>query len=371
MNIDTRINNSFFLHPKTKKLEHILGEAAPMYVIKIWVYASQFFPDGVLKNLDDAFLENEIGWTKYHQENLIQELVNLEFLERDGCSLIIHDWQDHNSWASASDNRNNKGRLSRMKQVATSAYNYLQGIGITSISKEKYQQITASDNPLEEAKRLYKKRQNSDNGSKLGNPMGNPMGNPRKNEQATPGVVFGSNTNTNTNPNLKKDIKNLSHTKNSDTTMSDNLPQSDAGYEREKTKGNFPDTEEDIPSMEFQELREYYDNNARPEGPRAGWIEFKRLKKATGLAGRDGYYPGVHALMDDIDKRIAGGFWDKGYEPSLAKYLNDRTWEQEVTSRTRGQPKTFDELAADRERQKKENTLKRLKAMQEGNINEL
>lgn len=368
MNIDTRINNSFFLHPKTKKLEYALGESAPMYVIKIWVWASLFFPDGVLKNIDDVFLENEIGWTKYHKENLIQILVDLEFLERDGSNLIIHDWQDHNSWASTSNSRNDKGRFSRLKQVAMPAYEYLQSIGITGISKENYQQITTSDNPFEEAKRLFKKYQKRDKTQKSdnpdinsGQPQGNPTGNPKKNERATPGVVFGSNTNTNTN--LKKDINNLSHTKNSDTTMRVNPHKSDAEYEREIQKGNFePD---DLPSIEFVELRDFYDRIARPEGSHAGWIEFKRIKKSSA------YFPGIHFLMDDISKRIDGGFWDKGFEPGLAKYLLDRTWEQEVTSRQRDKPKTFEELSEERDRKRKENTLQRLKAIQEGSNNGL
>lgn len=113
---------------------------------------------------------------------------------------------------------------------------------------------------------------------------------------------------------------------------------------------------EDEPDMEFVQLREFYDSNARLEWPMAGWAEFKKLKTQS----RAGKFPGIFILMDDIAKRVEGGFWSKGHFPSLAKYLNERIWEQKITSRKYEPQKTYAEIEEERQQAKKEEQIKRM-----------
>lgn len=113
---------------------------------------------------------------------------------------------------------------------------------------------------------------------------------------------------------------------------------------------------EDEPDMEFMQLREFYDSNARLEWPLAGWAEFKKLKTQS----RAGKFPGIFVIMDDIAKRIEGHFWSSGHFPGLAKYLNERIWEQKITNREKSQQKTFAELEEERQKKNREEQIKRM-----------
>lgn len=206
MNIDIRLKINFFRHPKTKKLIAELGEFAPFYLIKIWIFTGEFYPDGILTNISDKFLEKEVEWPENSGKSLVQTLENIGFIDRDGNNLIIHDWQEHNSYASENDNRVNKGRFSKLKQSFPTVAEYMQTIGINSITKENYQKICTSENPIETAKEIYKinnkkkgqnpvqKSQNDPTGYLQGTQQGTKIGNP----QGTPRVDISSNTNTNT-----------------------------------------------------------------------------------------------------------------------------------------------------------------------------
>lgn len=79
-------------------------------------------------------------------------------------------------------------------------------------------------------------------------------------------------------------------------------------------------------SIEFQELRQFYDAEMRPEGPMAGWKEYKQAKSG-------GYWPGVSRIVQDIEERKKAGVWNPGYEIGLGRYLSERTWLAPVKAR--------------------------------------
>lgn len=81
---------------------------------------------------------------------------------------------------------------------------------------------------------------------------------------------------------------------------------------------NFSKADE-MPGMEFLELRSMYDELGRPEGPQAGFIEYKALKKSR-------LWPGIGHLREDITWR-SENMWEKGYAPSLKRYLAEHGWE--------------------------------------------
>ncbi len=95
-------------------------------------------------------------------------------------------------------------------------------------------------------------------------------------------------------------------------------------------QGDFAECSEQEPPIEFQELRQFFDAEMRPEGPMAGWKEYKQAK-----AG--GYLPGVSRIVQDIEERKKAGVWNRGYEIGLGRYLAERTWLAPV--KTRASPK--------------------------------
>ena len=77
------------------------------------------------------------------------------------------------------------------------------------------------------------------------------------------------------------------------------------------------------PSLEFLELRAAYSERVRSEGEMTGFVEYKQAK-----AARD--WPGLNAILDDIDKRLTAGLFHTNYGPSLRKYLTERYWKAPI-----------------------------------------
>ena len=98
-----------------------------------------------------------------------------------------------------------------------------------------------------------------------------------------------------------------------------------------ESSGIAPAVDLDGPGLEFVELRDAY-NAVRPEGPLAGFPEYKQLKAARDCTGRS-RYPGNARLIDDFTRRMDAGFWNPGYALGLAQYLKTRLWEQPVKAR--------------------------------------
>lgn len=77
------------------------------------------------------------------------------------------------------------------------------------------------------------------------------------------------------------------------------------------------------PEIEFQELRNFYNKNARQEGPLAGYPEYKTLvcRKMFNFAT---VMQGVLRLKEHDSE------WIRGYAPGLARFLRERGWEKEA-----------------------------------------
>lgn len=344
MNIDTRINNDFFQHPKTIKLQEELGEFAPMFLIKLWLYVSKFFPDGIIKNMSNKMLEKQIGWKGCDDKNFIETLEKIGFIEIKNNEIIIHDWDDHNQYASTNNTRKDLNRFNTLKRYFPEVANLLKNKGIKAISIEQYKAIKSSKNPIKEAIRIFKLPIDENNAN--------------LNMQWQLQSQCNGNCNRNANDKCPNPIPNT----NTNTKNQSNSPPISPSIEMGGNHNKNPNNEnfEDEPSSDFVELREFYDSHARLEWPLAGWAEFKKLKTQT----RAGKFPGIFVIMDDIAKRVEGHFWSNGHFPSLAKYLNERIWEQKITSREREQPKTFTELEEEREKTRRKRLEEKLREIQ-------
>lgn len=73
------------------------------------------------------------------------------------------------------------------------------------------------------------------------------------------------------------------------------------------------------PDLEFVQLRECWNRSVVPEGEQAGFIAYLAVKKAR-------KWPGLVAIQRDVMERKTSGYWRRGYEPGLEKYLRELGW---------------------------------------------
>ncbi|MBR1603162.1 MAG: hypothetical protein IJ667_06970 [Synergistaceae bacterium] len=143
MNTDIRLSVNFWRNHKIKKLERHLGLEGVKSLQILWLWAAQNRPSGVLNNMDADDIECDAEWNG-EQDAFINELIDLKLIDvaPDG-TYLLHDWEQNNEWASQAETRADKARLSRLAQVNPDAYNKLKEKGVTAISREEYDKLTA------------------------------------------------------------------------------------------------------------------------------------------------------------------------------------------------------------------------------------
>lgn len=85
-------------HPKTKKLSRKLNisiATAIGHLHLLWWWALDYAPDGCLSNFEMEDIADAIDYPHEQAEQLIQALLESEFIERDGDDLLLHDWFDY------------------------------------------------------------------------------------------------------------------------------------------------------------------------------------------------------------------------------------------------------------------------------------
>ena len=95
MSLFVRVNCNFYTHRKTAKLRAVLGEDALWLPPRLWAYAAEHHPDGILESYSAAELAVQIGYRK-DPERMLQALLQACFLDSNPSR--IHDWQDHNGY---------------------------------------------------------------------------------------------------------------------------------------------------------------------------------------------------------------------------------------------------------------------------------
>ncbi|KAF0235078.1 MAG: hypothetical protein FD177_237 [Desulfovibrionaceae bacterium] len=138
MNTDFRVSVDYFEHHKTKKLVKRLGVEGSFCHLKLLAYAAKHRPEGVFTGMDGEDIEIAAGW-KGEDGALASTLCDLSLLEQcEEGVFSIHDWQDHNDWASEADARSDSARLSRLARVNKAAAEDLKADGRSGITKDEY-----------------------------------------------------------------------------------------------------------------------------------------------------------------------------------------------------------------------------------------
>ena len=109
MNIDIRLSLEFFDHPKTKKLRKRLGIEGVMALLKLWAWTAGNRPGGILTGLDAEAVELAADWDG-EEGSFVAELLALRLLDGDDSVFSIHDWEEHQAYASKSEERSSKAR---------------------------------------------------------------------------------------------------------------------------------------------------------------------------------------------------------------------------------------------------------------------
>ena len=103
------------------------------------------------------------------------------------------------------------------------------------------------------------------------------------------------------------------------------------------------------PGREFAELREFYDKNARPEGPGTGLAEFKQAKAAR-------LWPGTARFCQAVADLAANDCeWLRGRRPGLRRFISERMWEMRPRADSAGRAQEAPAKTPEqREREKRE-----------------
>jgi hypothetical protein len=107
MNKDIRLPVGFFDHPKTVKLVRRLNLAGPVHLLRLWLWAAQERPDGRLTGMDAEEIAIAARWEAKPDE-FLSALEGVGFLDRTAGCWSLHDWGDHQRWASGAKERSDK-----------------------------------------------------------------------------------------------------------------------------------------------------------------------------------------------------------------------------------------------------------------------
>lgn len=272
MNTDIRLSCGFWSHPKTKRLVKRLGLEGVRSLQILWLWAAQERPSGCLSGMDAEDIELAADWDgedgKFFSECLGR------WIDESEEGFCLHDWEDHNAWASEADNRSDTARLSRLARVNKEAAAGLRADGRTGITKDEYR-LYAEGTPYER----------------------------RITVPTTPAPT----------PTLRKEKTEEPPIPPVGVEGGESLPpHSDSDPETEQ----FFDPE-DIPSLEFEQFFDAYPKQVDKAKAWNAWRKLGRVK------------PGLASLQAAIVEQSQSDQWtrDHGrYIPSPAKWLAERKW---------------------------------------------
>lgn len=117
MTDDVRLAVSLRRHRKTKRLKRILGGDGCWALVCLFLWVGEERWTGDLIGLTDDDLEEEADWDG-DRGSFIAALIEVGFMDGEPMARSIHDWAEHNPYASG------KGqRIEKAKQAANARWN--------------------------------------------------------------------------------------------------------------------------------------------------------------------------------------------------------------------------------------------------------
>ena len=108
MNTDIRLSVGFWQHPKTKKTVRRLGLEGIRSLQVLWLWSTQYRPDGNLSGMDWEDIELAADW-QGEERKFFDTCLGM-WVDETSDGYVLHDWQEHNPWQSEALARSEKAQ---------------------------------------------------------------------------------------------------------------------------------------------------------------------------------------------------------------------------------------------------------------------
>ena len=115
MATDARISTALPSHPKTKKLVRQLGGQAGWSLVCLILWAAANRSDGDLTGMSDEDIELASDWDG-EEGQFVAALRRIRFIDGAEGESRVHDWTEHQPWASGAEARSFKGKWNAIKK---------------------------------------------------------------------------------------------------------------------------------------------------------------------------------------------------------------------------------------------------------------
>jgi hypothetical protein len=113
------LDENYFDHPKTTRLEGLIGVTGGIFPIRLWCWCAKYSKErGSLGKITTAEIEGILRWNG-SPGCLVEAMLKVGFLERRGREILCHDWkktQGHIIAFSIRGKRNIKIRWEKYKK---------------------------------------------------------------------------------------------------------------------------------------------------------------------------------------------------------------------------------------------------------------
>lgn len=116
MGYDIRLDTDFFDHRKTVKLRRKLGDSGIVCLLKLWIEARRYEPDGIL-DMSEEDIEERMDWNGapgLFVNTLCAE--QTRFLDRIEGGFKLHNWDKRQPWSANAVERSEICRQNAMKR---------------------------------------------------------------------------------------------------------------------------------------------------------------------------------------------------------------------------------------------------------------
>lgn len=268
VNTDIRISVSFRNHRKRKRLKMMIGEGATDYLLDLWISTAMNRPSGVLNDMDEVDIALDAGWDGDPKE-FVGALVKCGFMDFDGETYSMHDWEDHQGYVVHSDVRKERAKKAAAKRWESK--------GNANAMPQACGEHAAS--------------------------MPQACGEHAQGNAPSPAPIPAPSPNPNPAPNAQETRVRV------DDSPADSKPKFAPGPAPTEY------------SVEFLELADQYPR--KDEGLAAAWIAFKHCKAAHAYPGN----PIVLPIL--VQWRVSTQWTDDGgrFVPAFSRWIRERRWE--------------------------------------------
>lgn len=300
MNIDIRLSLEFFDHPKVGKLERRLGLEAVVCLLKLWGWAAKNRPNGKLEGLDVEDVEFVARW-KGSEGEFVATLLALRLLDEVDGGFAVHDWEEHQAYASRSEERSSKAR-----KAAEARWNKAAEVPVNTESDAKVMLNNATSNAK----------------SMLSDATSMPDACDRQCPRNQKPETRSQDINTHT---PQDDLNNLNMRACAlDLAGEVCVGEGSSPEPEQATFRDRPKT--DAPSKghpQWPGFLSCFEVYPVKQGKEAAWREWMRLHENGTLAP-------AYAIREAILRLSADDIrWRRGMAPKMAKWLYDKGWEDE------------------------------------------